>query len=588
MGLFPQAFIDDLKSQVDLVAVIQDHVPLKKAGTSFKGLCPFHSEKTPSFNVNRDRGFFHCFGCGVGGDVFKFLELSEKIGFQDAVRQLAQRFGVSIPELEGGPSNPAAAAERESLLKVHEHAERYFQEHLAGQAGTRIRQQLHDRGLNDQTIETLGLGYAPPTRGGLTKYLHQKGFPMPLLLTSGLVAERNAGVYVDRFRNRLTIPICRDSGAIIAFGGRAVDNGQQPKYVNSPETPIYTKGRTLYGLHLTKETIRKKNFAILVEGYFDFAQPFQAGITAVAATCGTALTLQQCKLLRRLTNNVVLNFDSDTAGQTAVLRSGEMLLGEGFQVKVMVLPTGEDPDTFIRGSGGASYKEKLRTSKKYLELLLDRGEAEHDINRDEGRRAFLNQMLTVAARIPDTAQRDQFADRLAHRARVMQEVVRTEIRKAAVERRPTLGERTLPSQGQLRTAEKGLIWALMHDPESAQSALAKLDADDIDGLASAPILKVARTLDEWPSKTLPQTLCERLGEGEATIVKEVAGEPTAPAPAPECCQALKRLRYERERAAVQEEIDRLQDLGDKDSNARINSLLQRTRELVQRLEALNT
>nr|MCS5670619.1 hypothetical protein [Vicinamibacterales bacterium] len=278
---------------------------------------------------------------------------------------------------------------------------------------------------------------------------------------------------------------------------------------------------------------------------------------------------------------------SDTAGQTAVLRSGEMLLGEGFQVNVTVLPTGEDPDTFIRTSGRASYEEKLRTSKKYLELLLDRGEAEHDINRDEGRRAFLNQMLTVAARIPDTAQRDQFADRLAHRARVMQEVVRTEIRKAAVERRPTLGERALPSQGQLRTAEKGLIWALMREPESAQSALAKLDADDIDGLASAPILKVARTLDEWPSNDLPKTLRERLDKGETAIVEAVAAEPTAPAPAAECGQALKRLRYERERAAVREEIDRLQELGDKDSIARIDMLLRQTSELVQRLEALN-
>jgi DNA primase len=587
MGLFPQAFIDDLKSQVDLVAVIQDHVPLKQAGTSFKGLCPFHSEKTPSFHVNRDRGFFHCFGCGVGGDVFKFLELSEKIGFQDAVRQLAQRFGVSIPELEGGPGDPATAAERESLLKVHENAERYFQEQLAGQVGTRTRQQLHDRGLNDQTIEMLGLGYAPPTREGLTKYLHQKGFPMPLLLTSGLVAERNAGACVDRFRNRLTIPICRDSGAIIAFGGRAVDNGQQPKYVNSPETPIYTKGRTLYGLHLTKSAIRQDGYAVLVEGYFDFAQPLQAGIKAVAATCGTALTLQQCKLLRRFTDKVILSFDSDTAGQTAVLRSGEMLMGEGFQVNVVVLPTGEDPDTFIRAFGGASYKEKLCTSQKYLEFLLDRGEAEHDINRDEGRRAFLNQMLTVAARIPDTAQRDQFADRLAHRARVMQEVVRTEIRKAAVERRPTLGEHELPGQGQLRTAEKGLIWALIHEPESAQSVLLELDADDINGLASAPILNVARALLEWPSNDLPKTLRERLDKGETAIVETVAAEPTAPAPAAECGQALKKLRYERERAAVQEEIDRLQELGDKDSSARIDTLLKQTGELVQRLEALN-
>lgn len=195
-------------------------------------------------------------------------------------------------------------------------------------------------------------------------------------------------------------------------------------------------------------------------------------------------------------------------------------------------------------------------------------------------------MLTVAARIPDTAQRDQFADRLAHRARVMQEVVRTEIRKAAVERRPTLGERELPGQGQLRTAEKGLIWALIHEPESAQSVLLELDADDINKLASAPILNVARALLEWPSNDLPKTLRERLDKGETAIVEAVAAEPK-PAPAAECGQALKRLRYERERAAVREEIDRLQELGDKDSIARIDTLLRQTRELVQRLEALN-
>ena len=265
MGLFPQAFIDDLKSQVDLVTVIQDHVPLKKAGTSFKGLCPFHSEKTPSFNVNRDRGFFHCFGCGVGGDVFKFLELREKIGFQDAVRQLAQRFGVPVPELEGDSRDPASETERESLLKVHEIAGTYFREQLASRAGMRTRQQLRDRNLSDHTIDRLGLGYAPAARQSLTKHLRQQGFAVPLLLTSGLVAERDAGVHIDRFRNRLMIPIFRESGSIIAFGGRAVDTGQQPKYVNSPETPIYTKGRTLYGLHLTKSTIRQLGYAVLVE-----------------------------------------------------------------------------------------------------------------------------------------------------------------------------------------------------------------------------------------------------------------------------------------------------------------------------------
>ena len=588
MGLFPQSFIDDLKAQVDLVAVVQDYVPLKKAGTSFKGLCPFHGEKTPSFHVHRDRGFFHCFGCGVGGDVFKFLELQERIGFPDAVRQLAQRFGVTVPELEGGHRDPAAEAERESLLKMHEIAQAYFQEHLAGSAGARVRQQLADRQISASTVERLGLGYAPTAREGLTKRLQQQGFAVPVLLASGLVVERESGSRIDRFRHRLMIPIGRESGSIIAFGGRAVDAGQQPKYVNSPETPIYSKGRVLYGLPLTKAAIRQLGYAVLVEGYFDFAQTLQAGIGSVIATCGTALTPQQCKLLRRFTQKAVLSFDADAAGQSAALRSGELLVCEGFQVNVTVLPAGEDPDTFVQRHGGASYVEKLRTSQPYLEFVLDRGAAEHDVNRDDGRRAFLNRMLGVAARIPDAAARDQFGDRLAHRARVMEEVIRTEIRKAAVAGRTSLDEagRELPGQENIRTAEKGLIWALVRDTASAQAALTDLEDSDVEGMATAPILRVARTLQDWSADAVPNTLLERLNERERALVSSIAGAASAPAPAAECGRALKRLRYERERATVQEEIDRLQRLGGAERMKEIDALWHRKKDLLQRLEAL--
>ncbi len=589
MGLFPQSFIDDLKTQVDLVAVVQDYVPLKKAGSSFKGLCPFHGEKTPSFHVNRDRGFFHCFGCGVGGDVFKFLELQEKVAFPDAVRQLAQRFGIPVPELEGGQRDPSADVQRESLLKAHEVAQAYFHEHLTGAAGARVRQQIADRHIGESTIERLGLGYAPAAREGLTKRLRDQGFDFPLLLTSGLVVERESGLRFDRFRNRLMIPISRENGSIIAFGGRAVDDGQQPKYVNSPETPIYSKGRTLYGLHLTKTAVRQLGYAVLVEGYFDFAQTLQAGITSVVATCGTALTPQQCKMLRRFTDKVVLSFDADTAGQSAALRSGELLMSEGFQVNVTVLPAGEDPDTFVQRHGGASYVEKLRASQPYLDFLLDRGAAEHDVNRDDGRRAFLTQMLGVAARIPDATVRDQFGDRLAHRARVMEEVVRTEIRKAAVARRPTLRDevRALTGQGHVRPAEKGLIWALLRDAAVAQTALRGLDDGDLEGLATSPILRAARALGDWPAETMPQTLLERLTESERVLVSTLAEADTPPAPAAECVRAIKRLRYERERAAVQEDIDRLQRLGGPERMNEIDALWLRKKDLLQRIEALN-
>jgi DNA primase len=251
MALFPQQFIDDLKHHADIVVVIQDYVSLKKTGATYKGLCPFHGEKTPSFHVNRDKGFFHCFGCGAGGDVVKFLELHEKLGFQDAVKQLAQRFGVALPELEASDEQRTNAAERETLLKIHEAASAWFREQLLAPAGARVRQQIADRGINEATSLAQGLGFAPPTRDGLKQAMLTQGFSQSMLLRAGLLVQREDGTGIDRFRNRLIIPICRDTGSAIAFGGRSLDADQQPKYLNSPETPIYSKSRTLYGLHLS-------------------------------------------------------------------------------------------------------------------------------------------------------------------------------------------------------------------------------------------------------------------------------------------------------------------------------------------------
>ena len=284
MPLFPQSFIDDLRLQADIVQVVQEYVSLKRVGNSYKGLCPFHSEKTPSFNVNREQGFFHCFGCNVGGNVFKFLELHEKVSFPEAVRLLAQKFGMALPEMTDTSRDPAADAEREALLKMHEAAAALYREVLAGQAGRRARQMLEQRGITPETIDRLQLGFTPPGRDTLLNHLRQKGFALPAIIKSGLAVQRDEGPPQDRFWNRLMIPICREGGSIVAFGGRAMEADQQPKYLNSPETPIYTKGRTLYGLNVTKGDIRRLGYAVLVEGYFDFAQVVQGGTTPVVAT----------------------------------------------------------------------------------------------------------------------------------------------------------------------------------------------------------------------------------------------------------------------------------------------------------------
>ncbi len=601
MARLPQAFLDDLHLHADIVQVVGDVVSLRRSGATWKGLCPFHGERTPSFHVNREKGFFHCFGCGVGGDVLKFVELHEKVGFMDAVRMLAGRFGLAVPELSDEATGPTAA-EREALLKVHEVAAAWFQEQLATPAGSRVRQQLSARGITEGTATMLGLGFAPSSRDALKTYLLGKGFAPTLLLRSGLVVQRDSGPStssgppraesrggesVDRFRGRLMIPICRDSGSVIAFGGRATEAGQEPKYLNSPETPIYSKSRTLYGLHLSKAAIRKVSFAVLVEGYFDFGQLVQAGVSPVVASCGTALTPQQAQLLRRFTSKVVLSFDPDAAGQGAAVRSCELLVSEGFEVNVAVLPSGMDPDTFVQRNGRDAYQDRLRASVPYLEFLLGRAASAHDLGSDEGRRRFLHEMLAVAARIPDAATRDQFADRLAHASRITEEVVRGEIRKAAAARKTELPARALAPAVPLKTAERGLIWALMHDPDGSRPLIGELEDDDLEELTVGEVLDAARDLQEVTGASFPSALLERLNDRLARQVAAVAAEGGAPAPAADCIRALKLLRYDRERAELQREIDRLRDDGSAETAARIEQLYGRKVDLKRRIEALS-
>jgi DNA primase len=589
MALFPPSFIDDLKSHASIVQVIQERVSLRRSGTAWKGLCPFHGEKTPSFIVHEDKGFFHCFGCGVGGDVIKFVELFDKVSFPEAVRLLAARAGLTVPETGNSRDDAESQHEREALLKVHEVAAAWFREQLDSRAGGPAVRLLEERGLTKATIELLGIGYAPPIREGLKTRLSNEGVSPDTLLRSGLVVQRDEDTVVDRFRGRLMIPICRDNGAIVAFGGRAMESSQQPKYLNSPETPIYVKGRTLYGLHLSKTPIGRAKYAVMVEGYFDFAQAWQAGIANVVATSGTALTPAQVRLLKRFATKVVLSFDPDAAGQGAAARSSELLVTEGFQVNVAMLPPGDDPDNFIRKRGGNEYQARLRESQPWLEYLLDRTAWAHDLSRPEGRREFLGQMLTVAARIPDAAARDQFADRLAHKARITEEVVRAEIRRAAVQRQTTTPdiERRAIGLGQVKPAERGLIWALMRAPEEGVAALAELEAGDTEGLATGSIIEQARSLQGWPVTSLPQTLVERLSTGEAALVDEIGRQTHPPSVAADCVRTLKRLRYDRERAAVQREIDRLQEQGADRHEHEIIALWDRKKALLQQIESLN-
>jgi DNA primase len=585
VALFPQPFIDEVRNAADIVTVISDYVSLKKGGTSYKGLCPFHAEKSPSFHVHRDRGFFHCFGCGVGGDVFKFMELQEKVGFTDAVRQLAQRFGIPVPELDKTEAGRETAAEREALLKIHEIAAAYFREQLDSPSAARIRDYLlGPRALTTETITALNLGYAPSGSDGLRQRLLKHGFPPASVLRSGLVVRRDDGTEVDRFRNRLMIPIARDTGSVIAFGGRALERDQLPKYLNSPETPIYTKSRTLYGLHLSKGDLRKSGFAIIVEGYFDFAQVYQAGGLPVVATCGTALTIPQAVMLRRFASKAVLCFDPDTAGQSAAERSCELLVGEGFDVNVMLLPGAEDPDTYVQRHGREAYVRELRQSRPYLDFLLDRAAVGHDLGRDDARREFLQKMLAVAARIPDPATRDQFADRLAHKARVTEEVVRAEIRKAAGAKKTVLSlDRARSLSGPLRDVEKGLLWAMMHAPSDVIPVLGMLEDADFEGLRAQSVLQKARALQSVSAEEFPSALMERLTDDEAQLLSRVAIERERLQLVPEnCVQTLRSTRIERELGEIQQRIDGMP--ASRDDDGVMNRLLRRKNDLRTQLD----
>jgi DNA primase len=404
-----------------------------------------------------------------------------------------------------------------------------------------------------------------------------------VLARAGLVVQRDDGSVVDRFRNRLMIPICRDSGAVVAFGGRSLEADQQPKYLNSPETPIYTKGRTLYGLNLSKAAIRQAGFAILVEGYFDFGQVHQAGFPVVAS-CGTALTPAQAQQLRRFTGKVVLSFDPDVAGQGAAAKSSELLVAEGFEVTVATLPAGEDPDTFIQKHGSRGYGERLKRSQPYLEYLLDRSAAGHDLNTDEGRVKFLSEMLQVAGRIPDAAMRDRFADRLAFKARVTDEVVRAEIRKTAVQRQTAVPKQEFANLGQITKAEKGLIWWLVHEPAGALAALETLEPADLVGLASSSVLDLARKLNQNGGFS-PSLFFEQLNGPEAQLVTAAASEREPHVhDVSECARIVRRIRYERERTNVQGEIDRVQQRGD--ASSALEELLVRKYDLILKIKAL--
>lgn len=369
----PEEVIQEIRDRVDIVEVVSSYLPLKRSGANHQGLCPFHSEKTPSFNVNSTRQIFHCFGCGVGGNVFSFLMQMEGLAFPEAVRQVGEKVGIEIPDEQMSPAEEKRRQEFEKLARINEvAADFYHQLLIEADEGAPARRYLRQRGYDSATVKTFQLGYAPERWDSLATHLQEKGFDLKLIRDkTGLIRARKEGKGdYDLFRNRLLFPIQDIRGQAVAFGGRVLDDSL-PKYINSPESPLYNKSRILYGLYQARESMRREGAGIVVEGYFDQMALYRAGFTNAVATCGTALTFEHGKLLKRYTDRVLLLFDQDKAGLQATFRSMEVLLPEGLSVAVVTLGEGEDPDSFLAANGAEEMAARLEAAQPVLDYFID-------------------------------------------------------------------------------------------------------------------------------------------------------------------------------------------------------------------------
>jgi DNA primase len=515
-------FKETLKQQADIVRIVGDYVKLKKAGAqNFSGLCPFHAEKTPSFSVHATRQFFHCFGCGQSGDVFTFVQKVENITFPEAVRLIAQKLGVPMPKVSfSSPAEAHDAQVRMALLDVHVRAAAFFQECLRRPEGANAREYLKGRGLDEEMIGRFRIGYAPDS-GFLLRDALRREFAEELLRESGLFSwkedsrqpsavgrqgkqvlrsaqddkngggsapdnnfveisdandeqrtadgagfepkaksqEPKAAIY-SKFRNRVMFPICNDQGKVIAFTGRTLSTDEKagPKYLNSPETPIYSKSRVLFNLDNAKEAIRKLEYSILVEGQMDCISVYAARFHNVIASSGTAFTELQAKLLGRFSKNVVVNFDPDTAGARATERTLGLLIEEEFNIRVVTLETGFDPDLFIRRKGKDAYGAALRSSQKYFDYLIDRARALFPARNSESKVKAVNHLLPHIQRVPSRIVRDELALEISQKLGIDSAVLRQELKHAATNRAAT--EVKASAEAQITGAERVLIRAL--------------------------------------------------------------------------------------------------------------------------------
>jgi DNA primase len=577
---------EKVKQQADIVRVVGEYVRLKKAGKDFSGLCPFHQEKTPSFTVSPLKQIFYCFGCHKGGDVYNFVMEMEKCEFPDALRIVAEKCGISIPRpkeqsAEGRKENQ----QRTTFVEMHREAQSFFVKQLEGTLeGKAARAYLEDRGLDKDAVARFGIGYAPSGGDLLLCHLKSK-YNEKLLTESGLISRDQGGKLFDRFRRRITFPIANESGKVIAFGCRALGD-DQPKYLNSPESPIYSKSNVLYHLDRAKEGIRRQDFVILVEGYMDAIAVARAGISNVVASCGTSLAEQQIKLLGRFTKRVIVNYDPDAAGQSATERSLSLLLEQDFEVRVLALPpVGDkkaDPDLYIRERGAEEYQQRLKEAPSFVDYLITRAR-QMDLSSGEAKTRAVNFLLPYVQKIPNRILRSEWATRIAQQLRLEEPVLRAALSKAAAERRSELKLQPQLMGKAAKPVERRLI-RMLAEAEGFRQELAQrlqnarlyhgLETEKIfaalvlASLSGQPVqaTEVAAVLEERDRRLLFEILFEE--DSEPTWEEALS-----------CVENLQHRQAEQELAEVQRSIEA------SPAGPGLRDLLTRKQELMRRLAA---
>ncbi|HTQ60551.1 MAG TPA: DNA primase [Candidatus Solibacter sp.] len=581
------SFAERVKQQADIVRVVGEYVRLKKTGKDFSGLCPFHQEKTPSFTVSPIKQIYYCFGCGKGGDVFNFVMELEKSPFPEAVRTVAEKCGIAIPRpKERSPEERKETQQRAALVEMHREAQTFFVKQISGTLEGKVaRAYLEDRGVDNKTIDRFGIGYAPSDGDALLRALKQK-YPEQLLVESGLISRgEQGGRLFDRFRRRITFPIANESGKIVAFGARALGD-DQPKYLNSPETPIYSKSNVLYHLDRAKEALRRSDFAVLVEGYMDAIAVARAGITNVVASCGTSLAEPQIKLLSRFTKRVIVNYDPDAAGQSATERSVSLLLEQDFEVRVLALPpVGDkkaDPDLFIREKGAEEYTKLLKDSPPYVDYLIGRVR-KMDLTTGEGKVRAVNFLLPYVQKIPNGILRSEWATRIAQQLRLEEPVLRSALSKAAKERRSEVKTQPELVGRSAKPVERRLIRMLAEAAGFRRELAQQLQVAQLHkGLETEKVFSglIAAALSDEPAAAteVAAQFEERDRRMLFEILFEEASEPTWEE-AVSCIEALQHRQAERELAEVQRSIEA------NPTGPEMRGLLEKKQHLMRRLAA---